>query len=150
MNNRLTWLIKYFHILREEIHLFSVYTHLLMFSSRLMSNDHHIYVSSLDLSPELQTHEFISTWLAIRYLKLNMSKTELRVFPPVLFENGNDNASLPVNWALTSEIILGLSLSFTFYIWSVNKSYSLISKTHPHLTTACRLHCCSLGTSVCC
>lgn len=81
-----------------------------------MSNDHHIYVSSLDLSPELQTHEFISTWLAIRYLKLNMSKTELRVFPPVLFENGNDNASLPVNWALTSEIILGLSLSFTFYI----------------------------------
>lgn len=75
------------------IRLFSVYTHLLMISSSLLANHHQIYVSSLDLSPKLQTQRCISTSMAIRYPKLNMSKTEL-VFSPQCFMNGNDNATL--------------------------------------------------------
>ena len=79
------------------MHLFSVCTHLLMISSSLLANHHQIYVSSLDLSHKLQTQKFVSTWMATRHPKLNMSKTELSISPSMLLENGNDSASLSVD-----------------------------------------------------
>lgn len=118
-----------------------------------MANDHQIHVFSLDLSPKLQTHKFIFTWMAIRHLKLNMSQIELEISTPMLLENGNDNASLPGNWAVNSGIILDLSLLHSTLNLLINSiAYYLISKIHPHLTTACHLHCCHLSpsTNICC
>lgn len=107
-----------------------------------MANDHQIYISSLDFSPKSQTHKFISTWIAFGHLKINRSKTELRILRPMLRENGNDHTN-----QFSSELsgfILDLCLSFTSHVQFANKSCCIISKAHPHFTTACHFHSCSL------
>lgn len=83
-----------------------------------MANDHQIYISSLDFSPKSQTHKFISTWIAFGHLKINRSKTELRILRPMLHENGNDHTN-----QFSSELsgfILDLCLSHPMFNLLIN------------------------------
>lgn len=113
-----------------------------MISSSLMANDHQIYISSLDFS---LIHRLINSYLPgwlLGISSLTYPKQNSEFCIPMLLENGNDNTNQ--SSSELSGFILDLCLYFTTYVRFANKSYFIISKTHPHLTTACHLHFCSL------
>uniref|UniRef100_A0A6I8NMR4 Reverse transcriptase domain-containing protein n=1 Tax=Ornithorhynchus anatinus TaxID=9258 RepID=A0A6I8NMR4_ORNAN len=121
--------------------LFSIYTHPLGelirshgFDPHLYADDTRISISSPVLSPSLRARicsllRDVSTRLSARHLKLNMSQTELLIFPPEPrpplpdFPVTVDGTSvLPVPRARNLGVVLDSALSFAPHIPSVAKA----------------------------
>lgn len=106
-----------------------------------------MYLSSLDLSPETQSHIFSSLWIPHKHFKLPFPSSTLHPHPtsphqltsPELFLWVNDSFIHPLAQAPNLETILESPLSFIFYIQSINKPNWLYLQNVLHIQPYCTI-----------